>query len=151
MPNTLIGPSSRTRKHQKIYQNYLREHPQTNACSFCTLATDSRNKIIKETKHCFVIKNRFAYNTWDDCAVNEHLMITPKRHIVSLHELTSDEKDEYFSLVCEYEANGYSLYARAASNITKSIAHQHTHFIKLAPTRHKFLFYLRSPHLLFFK
>jgi len=140
------GPVSRTRSSQRQYVL----HKKTAVCEFCNFTSKSP-QFIKDEGKFRLIKNIFQYDIWDGCRVQEHLMLVPKRHIQSLSELTTQESAQYGKLVGRYESQGYSLYSRAPDNITKSILHQHTHLIKLEPSRRKFLFYLYKPHLLLFK
>jgi ATP adenylyltransferase len=144
------GPVSRTRTSQRRYVIHKNKSKQSDGCDFCNI-TDKSSQFVRGTRFFNVITNIFGYDVWDGCRVTEHLMLIPKRHIHSLGELTSQERERYAKLISEYEAKGYSLYSRAADNITKSVAHQHTHLIKLEPRRKKFLFYIRTPHLLLFK
>ena len=98
-----------------------------------------------------MIKNIFGYDLWDGCGVDEHFMIIPKRHVASLAELTSDERIDYMDTIAKYEADGYSLYARSPGNATKSVVHQHMHFMKIDNVRKKWVLYLRRPHVLWMK
>lgn len=50
-----------------------------------------KNLILYRGDSCFVIMNKFPYNTG-------HLMICPKRHISKLDKLTSAESDELMTL-----------------------------------------------------
>lgn len=99
----------------------------------------------------WLVDNIFGYEVWDGCVVEQHLMVVPKRHVHTLKDLKKAEKSQLIEQLATYEADGYSIYARAPQNITKSVAHQHTHLVKLAPKRQKLLFYLRKPHVLFTK
>lgn len=72
-------------------------------------------------------------------------MVIPKRHVVSLSELTPDEKKSYVDVVGAYDDNGYSVYARAPKNIIKSVVHHHTHLLRLGHKRSKFILFLDKP------
>ena len=118
----------RSAKHEKIYRKHITEVDK-NVCTFCAIDV-GHPQFVEETPFFKVIRNRFAYSLWDAQGVLEHLMLVPKRHIDSLADLKSDEKIEYVDILQRYEKRGYSVFARAPQAVTKSIAHQHTHFIK---------------------
>jgi len=80
--------------------------------------------------------------------VTDHLMIVPKKHVESLHDLTSKEKIDIIDLIATYEKKGYNVYAREKGNATKSVPHQHTHLIKTKNKRASFVLYLRKPYFL---
>lgn len=139
------GPSTRSRSAHRRYLDYLATKDPS--CNFCAFSADD-SQVLASHRHFWLVKNIFPYDIWDDNQVLDHLMIVPKRHIVGLGELTAAESKELFQIIGLYEGDGYSLYARAPQNIAKSIVHQHTHLIKLGPTRKKFKLYIRKPHIL---
>ncbi len=143
------GPMTRSREIQK---RYIKESisKKKKDCSFCAFSI-SDGQVIKEYKHFWLVKNIYPYIAWDGCEVTEHNMLVPKRHMLSLSKLHQDEAAEYVKIINDAEGNGYSLYTRSNSNITKSIPHVHTHFIKIADKRIKSLFYIRKPHILWFR
>lgn len=118
-----------------------------NSCDFCQFHVGD-GQVVSESTLFWVVKNIFAYSVWDDMAVIDHLMIVPKRHIVGMHDFTTDERADYFEVMTQYEEQGYSLYARAPKNIAKSVVHQHSHLIKLGNKTKKFMLYIRKPHVL---
>lgn len=119
---------SRTPEVQAAYEEFKRAY--TGTCKFCDLYhSDDDPQVIARHIHFFVIKNHYPYAIWDELPVNRHLMIVPNRHVAKLSELNLDERTEYARLLTEYEDAGYSIYSRAARNISRSIIHQHTHFI----------------------
>jgi ATP adenylyltransferase len=140
------GPTTRKRSSQKQYLSYLKSLKKSK-CEFCSFSKKSP-QLIEDLSLFFVVKNIFGYDVWDGCSVNDHLMIVPKRHVDSIGHFTKKEALEYVNVLQKYESMGYSIYSRAAENVTKSIAHQHTHFIKLDNQRKKALFYLRKPHIM---
>lgn len=142
----LSGPYNRSRSMQKRYINYLQGSDKT-SCDFCNLEKDSTDQIIEVSRNFLVVKNIFSYDTWDGFGVADHLMIVPRRHIIGLTELTKIERSEFMDIVAKYETQGYSLYARAPDNKTKSIAHQHTHLIKADNKRKRWMFHIRQPHI----
>ena len=142
------GPSSRKRSSHKTYVTHLSTNDK--ACIFCDFSLKDA-QVLHAYQHFWLVKNIFPYDIWDDNDVVGHMMIVPKRHVVSLSELRSPESTELFTIIASREKDGYSLYARAPQNIAKSILHQHTHLIKLGKTRKKFKLYLRKPHVLLTK
>lgn len=107
------------------------------ACSFCAFHSDHHEQVLLTLDHVHVVRNIYAYKTWDGCPVEDHLMIVPRRHVVGLTELNQEERDEWFQYAEVYEKLGYSVYARAPKNSRKSVVHQHTHLIKTAHHRRK--------------
>ena len=73
-------------------------------------------------------------------------MIIPKRHVDSLANLSDEEKIDYMNHIAKFENDGYSIYARAQGSKTRSMAHQHTHFIKVDGKAKKMMIYLNKPH-----
>lgn len=116
-----------------------RKKSNSTICTMCHLsqkeinANDDAEQLISHHDHMYVTRNIFPYTLWDGSPVSDHLMVVPRRHIVSLSELTTEEKLEWTDLVTFYEKQNYSVYARSADNSAKSIVHQHTHLIRVAP------------------
>ena len=140
----LTGPYVRKRKTEKQYKQYL--VTKKPGCDFCAFTSDSA-QVVKQYKHFWIVKNIFPYDHWDGMSVIEHLLIVPKRHVDTLSHFTDAESKEYLLLLSSYESNGYSVYARAAQNVAKSVAHQHTHLIKMDGKRTKAMLYMRKPHM----
>jgi ATP adenylyltransferase len=95
-----------------------------------------------------VVANKFPYEFWDNRPVVEHLLLIPKRHVLSLDELTLEEKSQAIHLMSQYESKDYSVYWRSQNNQTRTVPHQHTHLIKLQKKNTRFLLYVRRPYLL---
>ncbi len=96
-----------------------------------------------------VIRNRVPYDVFDALrTTGRHYMIVPKRHVSSISEFTDTEKIEMVNLLAEYEAEGFSIYARSKSNIHRSQPHQHTHLIELTKNEPRLMFYSAKPYLL---
>ncbi len=140
---------SRTTTKQYAWHTKKRHYTKEKAteCDFCTLLKHPTAQVVAVYEHCSVIKNNFPYDMWDHYGVNDHLMVVPKRHVVSLGDLTPEEQLDCLKAITKYEADGYSIYARAPSNKGKSITHQHTHLIKTDDKRKKFILYLAQPYL----
>lgn len=144
------GPISRKPRQQREYQDYI-QLSDPSICYFCDLSHDTSPKPTETFQHFYVAPNIFGYQIWDGCKVVEHLMLIPKKHTTTLADLPKNAKNEMGSIIAEYESNGYSFYGRSPDNITKSVAHQHTHLIKLGKKRLNGVLYLRSPHVLLSK
>jgi len=59
-------------------------------CIFCTMLKqkkDTQNLIIKRLKHCFIMLNKFPYNSG-------HLLIIPNRHTATLDKLSPAARTE---------------------------------------------------------
>jgi ATP adenylyltransferase len=68
---------------------------KTNRCIFCIRKTKGYKKrcfILTESKHSFVILNKYPYTAG-------HLMVVSKRHVPDLDGLSKDELNDFFLLV----------------------------------------------------
>ncbi len=64
-------------------------------CFFCRELREKKEKknlILYQGRYVFVVMNKYPYN-------NGHLMIVPKRHLLHLEDLNSDELKELFELL----------------------------------------------------
>ncbi len=64
-------------------------------CFFCRELKEKKEKknlILYQGRYVFVVMNKYPYN-------NGHLMIVPKRHLLHLEDLNSDELKELFELL----------------------------------------------------
>ena len=138
------GPIARNRRYQRAYNKFRTRQP-TGKCQFCSIIEDEvhEQKVVREHQLFWTIEAKFPYYIWDGTKAGEHLLLVPKRHIVSIAEFTPDERLEFVDLLAEYETRGYSVYARSATNKHKSIPHQHTHLIEVGKEI-KTQFYLKS-------
>lgn len=135
----------RSRKSVKKYKNNASAD-----CPFCDVKP--RSKRVKQTgKHTYVIENIFPYDWWDLCAVDDHLLITPKKHTDSLAKLEDEVLKEYLATILKYEKAGYTIYARPPKNKRKTVIHQHTHLIKTDNKPRKFLLFLKKPYFTIYK
>lgn len=117
------------------------------ACALCD-ALDESN-IIEQTTSMIVVKNRVAYDLFEDLqTTGEHLMIVPKRHVEQLSEFSEAEKNDMFDLLAKYEDQGFSIYARAKTNVNRSQPHQHTHLIRTGSKKARVMIYCRKPYYL---
>lgn len=141
------GPVSRGVAGQEKYLDYLARTDLPD-CVFCAIPTHEPEAIIEDNQHTLVVKNQFPYSVWDGCDVLEHLMVLPKKHRDTLASFTGAEQAEWLKVCAAYEKKGYSLYTRSQDNITRSVLHHHTHFMRFGKARKKYLFYIRKPHIL---
>lgn len=88
--------------------------------------------------------NKFPYDFWDMKKIKEHIMIVPIRHVDSVSHFYHSEQTKFLKLLSEYEASGHNFYGRSPGDITKSIAHQHTHLIKPIGKEIKFISYAKN-------
>lgn len=146
-----VGPMVRLPKSEATYIKRLVEIKPSDGCPFCKFVTEDSEDILERVGKCVVIKNVFGYDMWDGCGVEDHIMIIPNSHVASIGEMTDQEKKDFMNILSDYEAKGYSIYARSPGNKTKSVVHQHTHLIKIDNRRKKMLFYLWKPHVLFMR
>ena len=144
------GPMTRTRSMQAEYLEYL-SSIDTSLCSFCDLTQPRAPQPIKTYDHFYIAENGFGYLIWDGCLVKEHLMLIPKKHVPNLRDLSGAAQKEFAQIVAKYEEAGYSFYGRSPDNVTRSIAHQHTHLLRLGSRRKSFMLYIRKPHVLLSK
>lgn len=138
----------RKRKHELAYNKH--KLTEMDECIFCAIHTDNAG-IVYEATSFWIYKNLFKYTAWDNRNVTDHVMIVPKRHILTLAELSAHEKNEYMTLLSEYDSKGYSSYLRASTNTAKTIQHLHAHLIQTEGKPHNFHLYLRKPYFLWFK
>lgn len=121
--------SPRSAADAAAYKKARAETPE-DVCAFCD-HIDHHCDIIATYTAFYLVRNRFPYAQWDRQTVVSHLMIIPKRHVLSLSELTPDEIDEWAALCAEFEGKDHTIFSRAQSNSSRSVAHQHTHLMKL--------------------
>jgi ATP adenylyltransferase len=73
------------------------EHKKKDDCLFCRLAkerNDVANLVVKRNKHCYVVMNRYPYNSG-------HLMIVPYTHASNFEDLSSEECAEIMATTSE--------------------------------------------------
>ena len=89
------------------------------------------DSVIEKFEHFVLVENLFPYQIWDGFEVEKHLLLIPKRFTETISDFSPAEKEEYFEILSKYEALGFSIYARAAQNVRKTVKHQHTHLLKM--------------------
>jgi len=113
--------------------DYIRlEKPQ--GCILCEKpaeGTDEPNYILHRAAENFIILNAYPYNPG-------HLLVAPYRHVGSLEELTAEERNEHFELVCRcirvlretMSPAGFNLGTNIGKVAGAGIAdHVHTHVV----------------------
>ena len=120
-------PNGTGKKYEKYAENRKSEGEYYN---FYDRAMKD-NTVIKKFENFVLIENLFPYQIWDGFEVEKHLLLIPKRFTETISDFSPAEKEEYFEILSKYEARGFSIYARAAQNVRKTVKHQHTHLIIL--------------------
>lgn len=136
---------------RSIEKAYLKL-PKSSKCPFCNLEDKIANpyprRIIKETKSMLVMNAMFPYMIWEYHDVLDHLMVVPKRHVSSMHELDAKERQEMMDIFCEFEAQGYAVYARPPQSARRTVSHIHEHLIKIADKKPRGALFLKKPYVL---
>jgi hypothetical protein len=135
------------RKTISVYRGHNKADTKKDICTFCS--EDNIPRITDQNKTMFVIPNRVSYDMFEGRRVVDHLMVIPKRHAETVAEFSDQEKIDQMTIIGEYEAKGYNVYARGVGSVTRSVKHQHTHLIKLIDKRSKAVIYLKKPYVLF--
>jgi histidine triad (HIT) family protein len=65
-------------------------------CPFCDILTKNTERIIRESKHAFVVLS-------NPRLVPGHLLVIPKRHVEKFSELPEEERTELFSEAIKLE------------------------------------------------
>ncbi len=142
----MTAPRSTQIEH-KYQRRRRKERIIAGHCPFCTINEQSP-QFIEETSMFRVIRNIAPYSLWDGQGVQDHLLITPKKHTEKLADLDDKGANEFFKLVDKYEERGYNLFARAPLSKNKSVVHQHTHLILPNNKHTNFILYFRKPFYL---
>lgn len=135
----------RKTRHTYVQKNASDTDP--NRCNFCH--EDIKAEIIHETATTYVIPNRVPYDIFEGRKVTDHLLVIPIEHRETLGDLSDAEKIDHMTIVGQYEAEGYNVFARGKKSISRSVAHQHTHLIKLDDKSPKVIVYTQKPYTLF--
>ena len=65
-------------------------------CPFCNLEHSEVNRVLEERTHTVVIFS-------NPRLMPGHLLVIPKRHVLSLSELSAEERSELFDIAIEYQ------------------------------------------------
>ncbi len=136
-------PEFRSRKDEGAYSSW-REANKSSECLFCEVKP-GHDQHIKSFNHFNLVRNIFPYSLWDSMGVEEHILLSPFRHVDSISDFYQSEGEEFLRVISDYESRGYSVYFRAKGSNAKSITHQHAHLIKLNDKKKKLIFYLARP------
>lgn len=128
------------RKTRKVYDSRL--FPKM--CPFCDPKTFSNR--VAEFEHSYIVPNITKYDSWELHDVTEHLLLVPKEHHESLVRFSSEAKLEVMDIMSQYEAKGYNVYSRAIDSPRRSVAHQHTHFIRINGDQARAALFLKKPY-----
>ena len=134
------------RKTKKRYAVYNAGDKASSGCTFCKEVGGP--KVLFENDTMFVIPNRVSYDMFEGRRVTDHLMVIPKRHSETISDFTDHEKLDQMAIMGDYEARGYNVYARGVASTSRSVAHQHTHLIKLVDKKPRFVLYTSKPYVL---
>ncbi len=136
----------RTRKSIKLSRKLDQQTTEAAVCPFCS--TVEIQTAIKQTELFYIVRNRVPYDFFDGVPVRDHLMLIPKRHIITVAQMNDAEKVEYVTLLGSYESSDYAVYSRAVEGKTRSVEHVHTHLMKIPGKRVSWQLYLSKPYLL---
>lgn len=105
------------------YQTWQKTHGTQ--CPFC----GHENKILRTTKHAYLTYALAPYSKY-------HLLVIPKRHVVSFLKLTRYEERDIakllklgVSLLSKLKTRDLSILVRDGSNRAKTVPHLHYHII----------------------
>lgn len=134
------------RKTRNTYRRHNRSDQTRHDCTFCR--DETREATLQENDTMFVIRNRVKYDVFEGLSVLEHLMVIPKKHHDTMATFSDKEMLDMMRSIAEYEARGYGVYARGVGSVTRSVAHQHTHLLKLDSRQHKLMVSIKKPYTL---
>lgn len=118
--------NARTSEDQSKYDTLMNSWPD-DKCPFC----EHPQIIVSTLEHFYILQNLFPYSTFDRLPVTEHLLVVPKRHVLHMSDLNSQEVLEFAKITATYDSQGYNIYTRSAANTMRSVGHFHTHLIML--------------------
>ena len=133
----------RQRDVQEAYHDFLLKNKDTE-CIFCNAP---EFQVVEDLEYFQVLKNTFPYYVWDFREVVDHLLLVPKRHVVTMLDLSDEEKKEYIEVMSQYEGAGYNLYTRTRGSKARSVNHIHTHLIKCSDREFVTMKYQKDPYL----
>ena len=124
-----------------------KDRQSSSGCPFCN--PDTVDSAIYEDRLIYIVPNLTQYDLWELHDVKDHLLIIPKRHVNKLSGLKPEERHSIIDKAAEYEAKGYSIYARGVGFSKRSVKHQHTHLIKVSNKKPRLAIFSQSPYFLF--
>lgn len=137
------------RKSLKAYESHRQADRSKPDCTLCP----DRNvgKVLYQGNTMYVLKNRVMYDMFDGRRVEDHLLVMPLLHKSRTADFTDEEQLELLAIVGEYEAKGYNFYGRGVDSPTRSVKHQHTHLIKLAAKKPRYIIAVSKPYIVLSK
>lgn len=117
----------------------------TDRCQFCL--DEVPQSIVDEAEHFYVTNNRVPYDYFEGIPVLDHLMVIPRRHIITIADMSDAEKIEYVTLLGKYESKDYAVFSRAVDSATRSVEHVHTHLLEIPGKRVAWQLYIGRPYL----
>ena len=109
-----------------LYHRYLKG---LKTCPFC----QSKERVLASKKHAYLTYAKAPYH-------KHHLLVVPKKHVVSLFAISRVEArdiDELIKLgtkiLQKLEYNNFTILVREGDNSNKSIKHVHYHLIPSDP------------------
>jgi ATP adenylyltransferase len=81
---------------RSAYIDTFKEKKKNAHCLFCSIARDKKNDkknlLVWRGQYCFVVMNRFPYNSG-------HVMVVPYRHTASMDDFTEAEQLDYMKMI----------------------------------------------------
>ena len=74
---------------------YITGQKREKGCFLCRdlrSKKDSKNRLLRRSRHAFILMNRYPYT-------NGHLMLVPNRHMASIETLNDEERLDLFQLL----------------------------------------------------
>lgn len=75
-----------------------KEKKKSKQCLFCSIAKaksdDEKNLLVWRGKYCFVVMNRFPYNSG-------HVMVVPYKHTATMEKFTDNENLEFMKVITQ--------------------------------------------------
>lgn len=114
------------------YIESFKKSKKTQGCLFCSIAQnerdDKKNLVVYRGKYCFVVMNKFPYNSG-------HLMVVPYKHTGKLGNLSSEVFSEVMKLTTQCSEALIQLYKPQGFNFGANIGRvagagieKHIHF-----------------------
>lgn len=138
----MYNTTQKSKQKSEYYKKFLRG----GSCQFCNIPDVER---VEEYDSFIIIRNKFGYDIFDMCEVEDHLMVIPKKHTDRLTVLSTDERTEFLNILIDYESQGYNVYFREPGSVIKTVDHHHTHLLKLG-RRLEHITYSKEPYSLKF-
>jgi ATP adenylyltransferase len=81
---------------RSAYIETFKEKKKTKQCLFCSIAKDKKNDqenlLVWRGTYCFVVMNRFPYNSG-------HVMVVPYKHTATVQQFTDAENLEFMNVI----------------------------------------------------